>query len=728
MTKEVKGRKHEVQASSPLAPAPIAPGKRTRTQEGDQGSSSASDRNGEGDERRTTKGSASQRAGDWVMDDESLAALGLSPRESSTAGDEDPSVCAPEQGTTSRAIGGRASPDINRNVSTGREGSLSLGTIADLIAPKAGVHRTGFIDHSDGSFLRAGPAEAGAPLLRARPLAPATRVFVSGVHPDTPEWWYVTAFLPGEIARGYVQNLRIVTDLPEPTAKLHQVENGDTVEKLAVREFSTAVRDGHDLRYYENVLLKVNHDRGRGGIRGSYQDPGVLGGGANNIQLVAGHRIWLVSPAYARSLEGVVPDGSLTNGGVAKVKRFAGHLEDLLASITRSPAYLGEVAGEFAQAIHDHLAEVIGITGAFLVAESVSIAAAASPTGVGQLLAFLIQTLLAILGAAGMVEAASSALTHGSLWMQLAWGANGADAKIAAASREFLRMLIALAMAALAYTGAKASAGKAASILSNGGAMPALAIAGSRSVVSPAGGQAAASVGALPGPSSPASSIGVSGAMMSKHEPASRGSPSTSTEKTSSSGKGSAATSAKDAAEQAGKDHVHIGGIVTEIQSPYFGKWDGSGIHDWDGLVAMCRRDGFTIKRVTEDPVTGIRRVAVERTGVHPKTGAPVKGVIEKTIYPKRLTPAQIDAAGESAFDSALRREPGTKLDLFGSKLRRDGSPADGYFEAVVKAGDPPRSIRIQGWYKENSAGERTITSHTPAFEKDWPEVDPGAH
>jgi hypothetical protein len=383
-----------------------------------------------------------------------------------------------------------------------------MGTLEDLAPPAPGINRTGFIDHSDGAFVRAGPAEAGAPLLHPQPLPPATRLFVSGVHPTTSQWWYVTAFLPAKIIRGYVQNLRVTTDLPEPTAKLHQIQRGDTAERLAVQEFSSAVRDGHDLRYYENVLLKVNRDHGRAGIVGNYQAPGALGGGANNIQLVAGHRIWLVSPAYAQSLEGVVPDGSFTDGAVAKAKRFAGHLEDLLVSVTGSPAYLDEVAGELAQSIRDHLAEVIGITAAFLVAESVSIAAAATPTGAGQLLAFLIQTLLSILGAAGMVEAAGAALSHGSRWMSLAWTAGGVAAKVAAASREFLRMLAALAMAAMAFKGTKASVGKSASVLGGGGAMPALAAVG--------GGQAVIGAGVALAPPSPFGGIGAAGGMMAE--------------------------------------------------------------------------------------------------------------------------------------------------------------------------------------------------------------------
>lgn len=104
--------------------------------------------------------------------------------------------------------------------------------------PVVGDNQPGFIDHSDGANIRNRPAElAGSRTLLPAPLPPATRVFVSGRHPQTSEWWYVTAFLPEAILRGYVQGFRVTTDLPEPTAKLHQVRAGDTAEDLAIQEF-----------------------------------------------------------------------------------------------------------------------------------------------------------------------------------------------------------------------------------------------------------------------------------------------------------------------------------------------------------------------------------------------------------------------------------------------------------------------------------------------------------
>jgi hypothetical protein len=391
-----------------------------------------------------------------------------------------------------------------------RELAGLMSGAAEIVPPGPGPSGTGFIDHSDGSNLRTGPAERGGQVVR--PLPPATRVFLSGAYPGAADWHYVTAYLDDSMVRGYVQGFRVTTDLPEPTARLHNVVNGDTAEKLAAREFGDAVEDGHDLRFYENVLLYVN--KGRAGITGSYQDPGLLGGGANNIQLTAGHRIWLVSPAYAKALKGVVPSGSLTGGAVAKARRFAVHLEDIVDSVTESPRHLGAVAGEYAQAIRDHLPEIIGIVAGFVMAEMASAFLAATPTGVGQVAAVLIQLGLAAFGAVGMVEAGVEAIKHADAWLTQAWTASGDPAKVSAASREFLRMLVCVAMAALSYIGVKGNMGNAVKIA---GSMappmaPAFAVAG--------GGQVRAGAGSAValGPPQPFGPVGSAVAMTSQSE------------------------------------------------------------------------------------------------------------------------------------------------------------------------------------------------------------------
>jgi len=591
--------------------------------------------------------------------------------------------------------------------------AASSGPSPGVTPPKAGIDKAGFIDNGDGANIRTAPAESGGQKVRDQPLPPATRVFVSGTYPDASAWWYVTAYLEGIMVRGYVQDFRVTTQLPEPMAKLHQVVSGETAEQLAAQEYGGAVRDGHDLRYYENVLLHVNQQQGRGGITGSYQDPGVLGGGSGNVPLVAGHRIWLVSPAYAKALESVVPSGSLTGGAVAKVKRFVGHLEDILHSVTRSPQHFGEVAGEYAQAIRDHMPAIVGIVAGFIMAEATSAFLAATPTGVGQIVATVIQLGLSAFGAAGAIQAGAEALKHAAEWLTIAWTAQGKDDRIAAASKEFLQMLVGIAMAALSALGARANYGNALKIASSmpTGGVPAMAMAGGGQI----SGGARAGTGVLinPGPGS----LGTAGnAMMQADKDGGGGS------KDDPAAKQAAE---KNAATDAAKEHVHKGGIEADAQSPYHGKWDGSGVHDWDELEAICARDGYRIKSVTEDPVTGARRVEVERIGVDPKMGTPVTGTVKKTIYPKDLPPAQIDEAGDLALKSAISKEPGSKLDPYGSKLRADGSPADGFFEATVAVGSPPRSVKIQGWFKETPDGTKVITSHAPAFNKSWPNVAP---
>jgi hypothetical protein len=207
-----------------------------------------------------------------------------------------------------------------------------------------------------------------------------------------------------------------------------------------------------------------------------------------------------------------VPDGSLSNGIYAKAKRFAAHLADILKSVTQSPQFLSEVSGEVAQVIRDHIVEIVGVVAGFIAAEALSVFLAATPTGVGQIVAVLIQLALAAFGAVGAAEAGAQALQHGSEWLNLAWTAHGKEAKLAMASKEFIKMLVAIAMAALAYIGAKGNFSNALKI-SSSIPMPALAVAGGGQL----GGGGAGTAAALGGPG-PLTGLGAGGSMMAKHD------------------------------------------------------------------------------------------------------------------------------------------------------------------------------------------------------------------
>ena len=190
------------------------------------------------------------------------------------------------------------------------------------------------------------------------------------------------------------------------------------------------------------------------------------------------------------------------------------------------------------------------------------------------------------------------------------------------------------------------------------------------------------------------------------------------------------------------RQHIHEGGIETDVQSPYRGKWDGKGVHDWDTLQRIVARDGYRITQVSENPATGVRRVTIERPQFKPDSNGVLQpvldsngvqrvGKIEKTIYPRDLTPGDIDAAGEAAIRAALSGDANTKVDQPDpTNPKKDGTPKDGYFEATVTIGNPPRPVRIQGWWKTGANGNPEITSHAPMRppkDAPWPTVDPSA-
>jgi len=115
-----------------------------------------------------------------------------------------------------------------------------------------------------------------------------------------------------------------------------------------------------------------------------------------------------------------VPSGSLTGGRRRQVKRFGAHLQDILQSVTESRNHFDEVAGEFAQAIRDTCPRSSDHAG-FLTLGRLDVSRRDAHR-VGQAAAAVIQLALSAFGAAGMVEAGSSA-KHGSAWLTTAWTA-----------------------------------------------------------------------------------------------------------------------------------------------------------------------------------------------------------------------------------------------------------------------------------------------------------------
>ncbi|MHA7633420.1 AHH domain-containing protein [Corallococcus sp. M7] len=309
----------------------------------------------------------------------------------------------------------------------------------------------GFIDQGDGANLRTLPAEMkGSACLTPVPLPPGTRVSVIRDQARAPGWSYVSTVVGGYLLQGYVQTLRITTQLPEPSATLYPVRPGDRLEPIAARIYRQAIQPGRDLRFYENVIHHVNVKSGRKGIQRVDGD----------VRLVAGERIWLVSIAFANQLQGIVSSGSITHEAMVQARKAARHLEDVITSVRQADQFFGEVTGQYGKAILDNWLEISAMVVGFIAAEALSTFLAATPTGVGQLAAALIQLGLAAFGAHGLIEAGGEALKHAQLWLSQAWEANGLPEKLEEASKSFLRMLVSIAMAALALMGVKTNAGR----------------------------------------------------------------------------------------------------------------------------------------------------------------------------------------------------------------------------------------------------------------------------
>jgi hypothetical protein len=242
--------------------------------------------------------------------------------------------------------------------------------------------QTGFIDHGEGANIRTAPAELpGSKCLTSAPLPPGTRVVVIGPHSQRPQWSDVVARSGDSILRGVVQGFRVTTALPEPTATLYHVKPGDRLEPIAASIYRQGIEPGRDLRFYENVILHVNQKAARAGVRRVTRTASLAGISwqRSDVELVAGHRIWLVSVAFANQLQKIVPSGSITGGAIASAKKVAQHLADIHTSMMTSPMYFREVAGEYADAILAHLPEIIAMVTLFIEAELLSAVLASTP-------------------------------------------------------------------------------------------------------------------------------------------------------------------------------------------------------------------------------------------------------------------------------------------------------------------------------------------------------------
>lgn len=321
----------------------------------------------------------------------------------------------------------------------------------DSIPPlgESGVH-VGFIDNSDGANVRAEPG--GKVVAR---LAPGTRAVLDPAHRDAAGWRYITAVAFDDtsgnamLVRGCVPS-NVVVDAPEPGALLYQVAPGDTAQEVVAKHYPRLARPGHDLRYFENVLLRINREQNRRGVQGT---------SASNIRLVQGERIWLPSPTYIAKLEPLVATGSYTGGKFAEAKHAYSDCRERLADVFSSMRISPAVGRQYTDFLFKNRDMVLSIFGSLLLAETLSWWAikTKAPNVPMKVVALGIQGILLGLGIEATGESFTAAEKHGCAWLELSWHADHMAGPLAAAGEQFTHMLVQalLVISSMAFSAVK---------------------------------------------------------------------------------------------------------------------------------------------------------------------------------------------------------------------------------------------------------------------------------
>lgn len=256
----------------------VAAGKLTRSEQA--ADVAAGESSGTTVARTTATKAAAQKLAPWVMDEESLSAMGL-------AADSAPSISDPAS-MWGYVIGER---------------SVAMGKLARVRAP-------------DGVKLRERPAP-GQPSHGILPFDDLVSVERKTEH----GWCWVVPM--GQLAStpGFVEESFLAIDPPEPTAHLYRVSAGDKLRLIAERYYGKQFRDGRDARLYVQALYEANKTQ-----RSVYltevdldlRDTLPRGGDEERTleiykgaKVREGHALWMPSEAFIEQLRA---RGAITSG------------------------------------------------------------------------------------------------------------------------------------------------------------------------------------------------------------------------------------------------------------------------------------------------------------------------------------------------------------------------------------------------------------------------------
>jgi hypothetical protein len=244
-----------------------------------------------------------------------------------------------------REPAGATAPPQGAAPPTTTTGATPIATTA-AVPPTEGkdVEQLGVVDNdtAGGGGLNLRAAPEGNVLTR---LAHNDHVMVK--REMAKDWLYVIATDgAAKGTAGYVSRLYVNRELPpdpaepDPGATLHRVQGGERAHEFVRRQYGAKNIDtGQDQRFFTNVLQYVNEKAGRGRFfvtKTKMRQPGGAGVSVpyEDIELVAGGKIWVPSLDFALSLKGTVSAGSGLRDFAEKVKGIG---KKLLAI----PAFIG---------------------------------------------------------------------------------------------------------------------------------------------------------------------------------------------------------------------------------------------------------------------------------------------------------------------------------------------------------------------------------------------------
>jgi phosphate/sulfate permease len=257
-------------------------------------------------------------------------------------------------------------------------------------------------------------------------------------------WYYVST---SDGLTGYTKSAHVLTDLPEPGARLHVVKSGKPGYAIEIaKHYFPGAHWGADERFYVNVIAWAN----RVHVPDTYD-------GWKELHFNAGRRIWVPSQEFALTLRGKVNSGSLSYEmldalGLADfVYRLAELLRDFSTAIDKSKQYMGD-------AIERHVDEaIVDVIGGLVTMMVGAIAILAVSTAVGAALGALFGGVGAAPGAAigaevgtallewlglgflvtWILEAVTSVVSAFATFVSSVWDARGDQKKLDLAGKDF---------------------------------------------------------------------------------------------------------------------------------------------------------------------------------------------------------------------------------------------------------------------------------------------------